>query len=77
MIVGTVLLLVGLVALKVDSVTFNAPTVKLVAHQVGEPKADLAALAPRTVTIPPWFRYVVISSGAILALHALGMPKPK
>lgn len=80
MAIGVILLLLGLVILKIDVVTLNDTSTKFLAQQLGtEMQAGIVEAAPvkKTITIPPWTRFLCISVGAILMLHAMAMPKPK
>jgi hypothetical protein len=76
MILGTVVLLAGLVSFRVVNFTISAPVVRMAAKQVGDPRAELAELAPRTISLPLWPKYLLISGGAVFMLHAVAMPKP-
>lgn len=79
MMLGTVLLLLGVTIFKMDNVTLNEQSTKFVAQQVGTvPKNVLVQTTTpkKTVAIPPWLRFSLISVGAILMLHAIGMQKP-
>ena len=76
---GTVLLLLGITIFKVDNLTLNEDSTKFVAQQMGTvPENGLIQVATpkKTITVPPWLRFSLISVGAILMLHAMGMSKP-
>lgn len=76
---GTVLLLLGITIFKLDNVTLNEQSTKFIAQQVGMvPENGLVqATGPKkTIAVPPWLRFSLISIGAILMLHAIGMSKP-
>ena len=81
MMMGTALLLFGLVIFKVDNVTLTEETTKFMA-QAAAPEGSgdsliLTAAAPKkTITIPSPVRFACISIGAILMLHAVAMQKP-
>ncbi len=80
MILGTVLLLLGITIFKVDNLTFTEESTKFVAQQIGAASEEgFLSVAPtpkKTIAIPPWLRFSLMSVGAILMLHAMGMSKP-
>ena len=79
MMLGTVLLLLGVTIFKMDNVTLNEQSTKFVAQQMGTVPENVlvqTTTPKKTVTIPPWLRFSLISVGAILMLHAIGMQKP-
>ena len=82
MMMGTALLLFGLVIFKVDNVTLTEETTKFMAQAAAPEDSGgggliLAAAAPKkTITIPSAIRFACISVGAILMLHAVAMQKP-
>lgn len=76
---GTVLLLLGITIFKLDNVTLNEQSTKFVAQQMGTvPENGLVQVASpkKTIVVPPWLRFSLVSIGAILMLHAIGMQKP-
>ena len=76
---GTVLLLLGLAVLKVETVTLTEDSTRFLAQQMEQPEQSfVASTVPvkRTIAIPPWPRFLIISLGAILMLHAIAMQKP-
>jgi hypothetical protein len=80
MTLGTVLLLLGLAVFKIEKVTLNEDSTRLLAQQTEtQPEQGLLAStmpAKKTIAIPPTVRFLCISVGAILMLHAIGMQKP-
>lgn len=80
MTLGTVLLLLGLAVFKIERVTLNEDSTRLLAQQMEtQPEQGLLASTmpvKRTIVIPPTVRFLCISVGAILMLHAIGMQKP-
>ncbi len=77
---GTVLLLLGITIFKVDNLTLTEQSTRFIAQQTGAvPEGGVLDAAPvpkKTIAIPPWLRFSLISVGAILMLHAMGMSKP-
>ncbi len=80
MALGTALLLLGLAVFKVETVTLNENSTRFLAQQMEtQPEQWLVASAvpvKKTIVIPPTMRFLCISVGAILMLHAIGMQKP-
>ena len=78
MALGTVLLLLGLTVFKVETVTLTEDSTKFLAQQMEQPEQSLVFTVPvkKTIAIPPWPRFLIISLGAILMLHAVAMQKP-
>jgi hypothetical protein len=80
MALGTALLLLGLAVFKVETVTLNEDSTRFLAQQAEtQPEQGLVASAvpvKNTIVIPPTVRFLCISVGAILMLHAIGMQKP-
>ena len=79
MALGTALLLLGLVVFKVEAITLNEDSTRFLAQQMEQPEQSfVASTVPvkRTIAIPPWPRFLIISLGAILMLHAIAMQKP-
>ncbi len=80
MALGTALLLLGLAVFKVETVTLNEDSTRFLAQQAEtHPEQGLVAFAvpvKKTIVIPPTMRFLCISVGAILMLHAIGMQKP-
>ena len=80
MALGTALLLLGLVVFKVEAITLNEDSTRFLAQQMEtQPEQGLVASAvpvKKTIVIPPTMRFLCISVGAILMLHAIGMQKP-
>lgn len=89
-LLGVVLILLGLQFRYVSAVVLNDEATQFVAKKMGQvptPVASRPSLttamvsAPistsrRTVELPRWLGYSLISVGSILVLHALTMPKP-
>ena len=76
---GTVLLLFGLAAFKVETVTLTEDSTRLLAQQMEQPEQSFVATTvpvKKTIVIPPWPRFLIVSLGAILMLHAIAMQKP-
>ena len=80
MALGTALLLLGLAVFKVETVTLNEDSTRFLAQQMeSQPEQGLVASTvpvKKTIVIPPTVRFLCISVGAILMLHAIGMQKP-
>ena len=80
MTLGTALLLLGLAVFKVEAITLTEDSTKFLAQQFESQPVEQAVIstAPvkRTITIRPAIRFLCISVGAILMLHAIGMQKP-
>jgi hypothetical protein len=81
MALGTILLLIGATIFKIDAVTLNEESTKFLAQQLETPAGEGGLLAStatvkKTIPIPTWPRFLCISLGAILMLHAIGMAKP-
>jgi hypothetical protein len=80
MALGTILLLLGLAVFKVETVTLNEDSTRFLAQQMETQPQEgfIASTVPvkKTITIPRWPRFLVLSLGAILMLHAIGMQKP-
>ena len=80
MALGTALLLLGLAVFKVETVTLNEDSTRFLAQQMEtQPTQGLVASTvpvKKTIAIPPTVRFLCISLGAILMLHAIGMQKP-
>lgn len=80
MALGTALLLLGLVVFKVEAITLNEDSTRFLAQQMEtQPEQSLlASTVPvkKTIAIPSTMRFLCISIGAILMLHAIGMQKP-
>ena len=80
MALGTALLLLGLAVFKVETVTLNEDSTRFLAQQAEtHPEQGLVASTvpvKKTIVIPPTMRFLGISVGAILMLHAIGMQKP-
>ena len=80
MAMGTALLLLGLAVFKVEAITLTEDSTKFLAQQM-ETRPEQSLLAStvpvrKTIAIPPTVRFLCISVGAILMLHAIGMQKP-
>lgn len=78
LMLGTVLLLLGVTIFKVENVTLSEQSTRFVAQQMGTvpEEGNLFAATPvpkKTLPIPPWLRFSLISVGAILMLHAIAM----
>jgi len=78
MALGTVLLLLGLTVFKVETVTLTEDSTRFLAQQTEQPEQTLVSTVPikRTIAIPGWPRFLIVSLGAILMLHAVAMQKP-
>lgn len=81
MALGTIFLLMGITIFKIDSITLNEESTKFLAQQMETPAGEGGLLAStatvkKTIPIPTWPRFLCISIGAILMLHAIGMQKP-
>jgi hypothetical protein len=80
MAMGTALLLLGLAVFKVEAITLNEDSTRFLAQQMeSQPEQGLVASTvpvKKTIVIPPTVRFLCISVGAILMLHAIGMQKP-
>lgn len=81
MALGTIFLLFGITILKVDAVTLNEESTRFLAQQSETPPSEGGLLVStvgvkKTIVIPTWPRFLCISLGAILMLHAIGMQKP-
>lgn len=80
MAVGTALLLLGLAVFRVETITLTEDSTRFLAQQMETPLEQglLAATVPikKTIAIPPTVRFLCVSIGAILMLHAIGMQKP-
>ena len=80
MAVGTALLLLGLAVFRVETITLTEDSTRFLAQQMETPPEQslLAATVPvkKTIAIPPTVRFLCVSIGAILMLHAIGMQKP-
>jgi len=90
MLIGLVLLLLGLQLRLIDTFVLNEESTRFLAQQkakVEQPKswafpASLAAQAPipmikhKSIKPPRWLALTLISVGAVLVLHSLGMRKP-
>lgn len=78
MALGTVLLLLGLTVFKVETVTLTEDSTRFLAQQMEQPQQSLISTVPikRTIAIPAWPRFLIVSLGAILMLHAIAMQKP-
>jgi len=78
MALGTVLLLLGLTVFKVETVTLTEDSTRFLAQQMEQQQQSLISTVPvkKTIAIPPWPRFLIISLGAILMLHAVAMQKP-
>lgn len=78
MALGTVLLLLGLTVFKVETVTLTQDSTRFLAQQMEQPEQTLVSTVPvkKTIAIPPWPRFLIVSLGAILMLHAIAMQKP-
>jgi len=78
MALGTVLLLLGLTVFKVETVTLTEDSTRFLAQQMEQPEQTLVSTVPvkKTIAIPAWPRFLIISLGAILMLHAVAMQKP-
>ena len=80
MALGTVLLLLGLAVFKVETITLTEDSTKFLAQQLESQPVEqaFASTAPvkKTIAIRPAIRFLCISVGAILMLHAIGMQKP-
>ena len=78
MALGTVLLLLGLTVFKVETVTLTEDSTRFLAQQMEQPQQTLVSTVPvkKTIAIPAWPRFLIISLGAILMLHAIAMQKP-
>lgn len=79
-LVGVLLLLLGLQFRAVDSFVLNEKTTRILAGRSQQPAISLLSAAgpmPRkTVRLPNWLGYSLISVGSVLMLHALAMKKP-
>lgn len=89
-LVGIVLILLGVQCRYVSAVVLNDKATQFVATKLGKAPTPVAnrpslttsifAAAPptssRTVELPRWLGYSLISVGAILVLHAIAMGKP-
>jgi hypothetical protein len=79
MMLGTALLLLGITIYKVENVTLTEQTTRFVAQQMGTIPEDgngVVAQMPvpkKTVPVPPWLRFLFVSVGVILMLHAVAM----
>ena len=78
MALGTVLLLLGLTVFKVETVTLTEDSTRFLAQQMEQPEQTLVSTVPvkKTIAIPAWPRFLIISLGTILMLHAVAMQKP-
>ncbi len=79
MALGMILLLAGVTIFRIESVTLTEDTTKFLAQQAAEEKPDIILdniPVKKTVPIPTWPRFMCISLGLILMLHAIGMQKP-
>ena len=80
MMLGTALLLLGLAVFKIETVTLNEDSTRFLTQQMEtQPEQGLLASTmpvKKTIPIPPTVRFLCISVGAILMLHAIGMQKP-
>jgi len=84
--VGLVILLLGLQARMVDTFVLNEKASRFVAERLasvtgGEDTTQsfLPAVGPtprRTLRLPTWIGYALISTGAVLVLHSLAMKRP-
>ena len=81
---GVIVLLVGVQFRLVDKYVLNETCSKFIAEKLGGP-ADKATLditpstasAPlRTVELPIWAGFAMMSVGAVLVLHSLAMKRP-
>lgn len=78
MALGTVLLLLGLTVFKVETVTLTEDSTRFLAQQIEQSEQTLISTVPvkKTIAIPSWPRFLIVSLGAILMLHAVAMQKP-
>ncbi len=80
MTLGMILLLLGLAVFKIETVTLTEDSTKFLAQQMEtQPEQSLlASTVPvkKTIAIPSTVRFLCISIGAIMMLHAIGMQKP-
>lgn len=84
-IIGIVLLLLGLQWRLVDTFVLNEQVSKFVASQTGAAAAasskvsqfgGVSAGGLRTITLPNWLGYALMSAGSILVLHSLALSNP-
>ena len=87
-LVGMILLLLGIQLRVVDSYELTPEFTQLLAKHTGHPlaaaNAATAAVTPsekpiakKTVQPPEFLGWLLLSIGAVLALHSLGMKKPE
>ena len=80
MTLGTVILLLGLAIFKTETVTLNEDSTRFLAQQLETPPEQSLFVSTlpvkKTIVIPPRIRFLCISVGAILMLHAIVMQKP-
>lgn len=80
MMLGTVLLLLGLAVFEVEAITLNEESTKFLAQQMKTQPAEQSFTptppVKKTIAVPRSLRFLCISVGAILMLHAIGMQKP-
>ncbi len=81
MALGTILLLAGITIFKIEGITLTEDTTKFLAQQAednkpGESLFLEAVPVKKTVAIPAWPRFLCLSLGGILMLHAIAMQKP-
>ncbi|MGD9645792.1 MAG: hypothetical protein AB7U73_08775 [Pirellulales bacterium] len=85
--VGIIVLALGLQFRLVDSYTLNQRTTQFLAEKIGKPheqaavgfRGILPSAGPqvRKVVRPPdWLGWALLSTGAVLVLHSLAMPRP-
>ncbi len=84
---GIIVLVLGLQFRLVDSYTLNQRTTQFLAEKAGKPhektfmgaRGMLSSAGPqvRKVVRPPdWLGWALLSTGAVLVLHSLAMPRP-
>ncbi len=84
---GVIVLALGLQFRLVDSYTLNQRTTQFLAEKAGKPhektfmgvRGMLPSAGPqvRKVVRPPdWLGWALLSTGAVLVLHSLAMPRP-
>jgi hypothetical protein len=86
-LMGIVVLFVGLQIRAVETYVLNERASKFLAERLGPMLADAdnsasqfvaatGTVPRRTVKLPTWVGYAVISVGAVLVLHSLAMKRP-
>jgi hypothetical protein len=84
---GLVLLFLGIECRAVESVQLTSEFTTFLAERTNHPAVAATDaletltgaktnLPPKTVAMPEWIGYSLLSIGAVLALHALAMGKP-